>query len=1240
VGRRKARSKRAKNVSPIVNEKKTASTNEGSSNADRTSDVAKLESPKPVETSTKPPQKNTVDILSNSEDKGKDSKRPTAQKPPGDKQKTPVPVNNLKDALSMLIAKNERRKYLVAKHQSASILEETGIGPERLREISLDTTHPLGASIRSVFVGIILTKVLSLMAAHPERNKWVIQEVYGQSGRFEKAWKALLADTQLGRDLHEVTVYTHREIVETADVARFSGPEQPRLPTADINILIDIYADGPDKMDATWLDGMGNQCDFLLIARKYLPGGDYGASTEAVWRYYGNQVEYFPDSGATPPYRHDTTCIPPSGFLQIKDSTTACSWAWTPLLRCQHDPGEILFFTKIPRACSRPQAFVTQPTFSEVEVQVRKFGEGVIPNFLSRLTGQHVAVSEAATEGLGVDTMGVMVHSSIDHVFRSCSSIHSIWLKSTDSWMCIRKECPDVTLLVDRFPDLEARWRPNVEALRSHYAHQNATNAGMLHMMQDDAAQNWVPRTRISKVFFLVLIALLVFYETIYREVTTPRTNSHFPHLNDIEIDVIAGLGPVLLAIIMRLSGLGYGTGQVIFEESLLCFQVWWFDMSLVACLFQGLGFELLHVTVIELRAPSQLFIRLLRGALMGMTIRVSMFLHGFLHLANNQLPGMSKMMLHTARPLTDHQTMEAARATYESRSVFPFRTYQNLSNPLLVGEDDQSVAAFRAALNDGPLHLTPKIKTNDLRATMLAKPKSYQTIWGNVGCQFLAPGNGDLALLSALVSRVFNERAVPHHVQVRNWASPPIQALQQLMIDYVQSPSSQESLHELQENFLNGLSNNVQLHRSAMARIRLHGVDPNSAGAPHKVFSKSNETLAAKRGDKPLRVKTRIIVNVAPATNVVIGPEIKPATKWLYEQFRSGQPIYIGVWTVVPVICIGMDAYTLTVWLNTALTAGTYTAYVFQFSDDHCSVINTPHGFVYLWGDVAAADHDTGLGPHAFFWRMLSKAGVSDETIQYAETASRAPLKVILKDAKAKYHVFFPMDEDGFRIQMVYSGSCYTSAIHSVVWTMIPLRAFQCLSVMAPNCPTATDIFAAYADAAKHLGVGFTGGATYDIHDLNFLKFYVVDVVDGPFRYAFAPSVSRVAKLFKCTGPPAAYFTRELRHIAGFQRHKIACLLFNQGVYNSWKGLIMHPVVKAAFEASGLLYHARTLSDFNWIEAGTDMSGWKVDWGPTEHRWGWLSCTTAEICRGIYHTGAFYNHPDLVNIICQDYGA
>lgn len=168
-------------------------------------------------------------------------------------------------------------------------------------------------------------------------------------------------------------------------------------------------------------------------------------------------------------------------------------------------------------------------------------------------------------------------------------------------------------------------------------------------------------------------------------------------------------------------------------------------------------------------------------------------------------------------------------------------------------------------------------------------------------------------------------------------------------------------------------------------------------------VFVKSNEVLFRRKnrllGDL-CQLKPRVIINVAPEVQVLVGPVIYEVQRRLKKIWSKTPPLheYKGFRYSIAYAGAMTDA-DLTEWLQYVLDGPTNSFWIIVSGDDSLVVFKHGHLLTCFEGDAAMYDQSESWGPLWFAHERQAQFGMDSRTIQLLRTLAGNKYKIETKD-------------------------------------------------------------------------------------------------------------------------------------------------------------------------------------------------------------------------------------------------
>jgi hypothetical protein len=310
-------------------------------------------------------------------------------------------------------------------------------------------------------------------------------------------------------------------------------------------------------------------------------------------------------------------------------------------------------------------------------------------------------------------------------------------------------------------------------------------------------------------------------------------------------------------------------------------------------------------------------------------------------------------------------------------------------------------------------------------------------------------------------------------------------------------------------------------------------------------VFMKSNEMLFKIEGDFPHRpgqcqLKPRVIINVAPEVQTIVGPSIWRAQQNLKKEwpmdihYREINKMFFSL----SYAGAATDAQ-LSSWFQKAVQGPIGYFHIIISGDDSLVIVNIGGEIIAFEGDATMYDQSESFGPLQFGWDVCSRLGVGRSEMRVLKQLA---CNTYLVESKRKNMTYKRCYIDKTNRPLRDTGGADTSLGNSVVmggawvWVLLENRMLQLNGIK---------------ESFAFLGLKMKLKAVSPYLS-TFLKGMWYEHEDGPY---WAPLMSRVFKVGKCLKDP--------RQIYGVKDLSLAASMFLSDVANSYAVFSDVPILR-----------------------------------------------------------------------------
>jgi len=316
--------------------------------------------------------------------------------------------------------------------------------------------------------------------------------------------------------------------------------------------------------------------------------------------------------------------------------------------------------------------------------------------------------------------------------------------------------------------------------------------------------------------------------------------------------------------------------------------------------------------------------------------------------------------------------------------------------------------------------------------------------------------------------------------------------------------------------------------YKAKFLELASHGERSFSAKA-HKtaVFVKSNELLF-KIEKGMMKLKPRVIMNVAPEVQILVGPSIYAAQMRLKEIWNAEpEPFKIFGFVFYYTYAGASTDVDLSHWRQIVDSRREDCVSIIVSGDDSVVVVRYKGLTSCYEGDASMYDQSQSFGPLAFERKVLKAFGVDDSVLLLLKTLSENDYLLLNRNRDSRILI------DKMNRALRDTGGSNTSFGNGVVmvfgWTAVMLR-----------CKTYEDFNVSQFEK-EFLFLGFDMKIkVVALEQPTFLKGMWYDTRAGPF---WAPLISRILKFGKSVSDPRIIYKVKDLHLASrYFLHDLAC--------------------------------------------------------------------------------------------------
>lgn len=597
--------------------------------------------------------------------------------------------------------------------------------------------------------------------------------------------------------------------------------------------------------------------------------------------------------------------------------------------------------------------------------------------------------------------------------------------------------------------------------------------------------------------------------------------------------------------------------------------------------------------------------------------------LHSLVDILGNAQGTVIRYQIRPAMSLSDQATLEAAKWSNETEIPFPFgyHAIRDAVGPGPLSTDMPLICGDLSVLTEQTGHKF-KVSGGRLQGYLVSARESAAAAqspvvysFNPVGPRLVQPAKSPLNMLLAIEKRLLQPLPSSQDGQRLFWDRLRTGVLGKFR---VQDISAEDKI----DNWFEHLRGGPNMRRLTEARDRL--IDGRLEvwnGEKMEIFVKTDEYLSPKVAANGYSLKPRLIQNVPPEVQVLVGPEIYHATKSLksYHNPREDPPVlrtravrdkddrWHGSLMFLP-----ERVEDLNQWAKRSVGRRGFS--IIATGDDSVVILRAANNrIIVIEGDYEKFDTSQQAGPLMWQLRWMLSIGMDPRVVEIMALTYQSKFAAMMNVAgispAVKEVLRFLLELANW---MRPSGGSDTSFGNSSV-NGGGLVGY--LDTLSPSDPiwdkSLAEIAEAWTRGIKD-GPGFAiKTKVYEsLSGSTFLKGMWLETNLGLW---WAQLPSRLLKMGQVSGNPVELYKKHPRVMAADkgEKFRVACMVHHASVRSSWKGQLVHPLIAAYFR----LYDdvagydaARVINVYSWVHGASGDLPETVDWTPMNERYGW-SC-------------------------------